>query len=129
MDRVYNNQSYIFRSSLSRPDFWVLCELRALAYGIKGGSSSGEIPILGESFVHFRIGRANNSGPSNVDSIIAMPDGLANWTNTVGPTTVLEGLKAGLKDYVSEKDIVALLGLHNVGTAVQNNSGFNGPWG
>jgi hypothetical protein len=36
---------------------------------------------------------------------------------------------ASLKGQVSEQDLVALLGLHNLGLAVQTNSGFAGPWG
>ena len=38
-------------------------------------------------------------------------------------------IKDSLKGMITEHDMVALLGLHNIGAAVQNNSGFAGPWG
>ena len=41
----------------------------------------------------------------------------------------MSGLTEGLKGFVNERDIVALLGLHNAGSLNQQNSGFQGSWG
>lgn len=34
-----------------------------------------------------------------------------------------------MKNTITEAELVALLGTHNIGAAVQTNSGFAGPWG
>lgn len=127
--QIYNDNNNPFKTTLSRPDFWVLCELRALAWGIKNGGTAQNIPVLGPNFAVYKYGRTNTTFDPAFDDIEGpFPDGIANWTGT-GATTVLGGLTAGFKGLVSEYDIVALLGLHNAGGAAEQNSGFSGPWG
>jgi hypothetical protein len=126
MDRTYRNNSYPFRSTLSRADFFVLCEVRALAWGIKRGDLLGRSPVLGPDYVVYKYGRFNSTAEPGYDDIEGpFPDGIANWTGTGGASpSIMGGLTAGLKGLVSEHDVVALLGLHNAGTLVQINSGF-----
>lgn len=115
----------LFNTFLSKADFAVLCGRRALAYAIKNGAEKYEtIPILPEHFVVFNYGRHNTSLNWNNDDLEGpLPDGIDNWTS------ILSGVQKSLKGYVSEQELVALLGIHNLGAAVQNNSGFAGPWG
>ena len=115
----------IFRDTLSRADFWVLCERRALAKAIKTGAArSGYFPTLSPNFPVHNYGRPNITGPSTEDDNEGpFPEGLDNWPK------VLSVFQEGTKNMISEAELVALLGTHNIGSAVQTNSGFSGPWG
>lgn len=129
------NQSYSSKSPnftyistyLSRADFLVLTEERALAWGMKLG---GELPKFTNTTPVFVYGRSPNPyGINNDNKEGDFPDGVANWTDSTPthPTTVLEGLLNGLPS-LTEQDIVTLLGLHGTGGLNLNNSGFQGPW-
>ena len=70
MNDIYNNirgvSSSLFMQTLSRPDFWALVQIRALAWGIRNG---GSVPSLGSSFVHYQYGRFNTTEDSTYDDI------------------------------------------------------------
>lgn len=109
--------TYSIFSRLSRADFWVLCEQRALAWGMK---NAGYVPSL--SGAVFSYGRTTTD-PYNTDNYEGtLPDGIDGWQKMLGD------IAAGIP-VLSEADIVTLLGLHGAGTATLNNSGFSGPWG
>ena len=109
--------TYSIFSRLSRADFWVLCEQRALAWGMK---NAGYVPSI--SGAVFSYGRTATD-PYNTDNYEGtIPDGIESWQS------MLAGIATGIP-VLSEADIVTLLGLHGSGTAAFNNSGFSGPWG
>ena len=115
----------IFRDTLSRADFWVLCSRRALAKAIQSGAAqSGFFPTLSPNLPVFNYGRPNITGATTEDSSEGpFPTGLENWPET------LSIFKQSTKNMISEAELVTLLGTHNIGTAVQENSGFAGTWG
>ena len=124
MRNLYRDNA-LFNTFMSKADFAVLCGRRALAHAIKdGAANSGTIPTLPQSFVVFNYGRHNTSLNWNDDDLEGpLPDGIDNWPS------ILSGVQTSLKGLVSEQELVALLGIHNIGAAVQNNSGQAGPWG
>ena len=133
MRRLYRDTP-IFHDNLSKADFAILCGRRALAHAINdGGANSGSIPNLAQGFSVFNYGRPNTTQDWDADTNEGpFPDGIANWTNQANPadtTTILGSVQSSLKGMISEAELVALLGIHNLGAAVQLNSGFAGPWG
>ena len=62
----------------------------------------------------FKAGRYAATSPSDSPNETTLPNAAGSWSQI-------------LKD-ISEKDIVALLGLHGAGSAESANSGFRGPW-
>lgn len=114
-----NPSSFAVFNKLSRADFWVLVEERALAWGIK---RSKVIPQVNFSSVHFSYGRVSTE-PFDLDNYEGtLPNGADAWQ------TMLNDIATGLPA-IDETDIVALLGLHGAGRAKLNNSGFSGNWG
>lgn len=114
-----NPSSFAIFNKLSRADFWVLVEERALAWGIK---RSGVIPKVNFNSGHFSYGRVSTE-PFDLDNYEGtIPGGVDAWQ------TMLKDFATGLPA-INETDIVALLGLHGTGGAKLNNSGFSGKWG
>ena len=81
MDEVYyESEDCLFKNTLSRPDFWVLCSRRALAWAIKKGAEANnafptiKVPV-------FNYGRPNNSDASTFDDKDGpFPMALGNWS-------------------------------------------------
>lgn len=118
---IFNKFSLVFSPYLTQADFWALVMCRALAYGLKTGNS---IPFS-DTYPDFVYGRPTNKNATADDFEGVFPDGIANWS------TITTNLKAGLNGIIqtNDSDIVTLLGLHGAGSAAENNSGFQGPWG
>ena len=124
IDRAYRNTP-LFSNTLSKADFVILCGTVALGQAIFDGvGNSGSAPSLPQGFTVFQYGRPNNTLAANADNIEGpFPSGLGNWENVLGTTLM------ALKNRITEYDLVALLGVHNLGRATQTNSGFHGNWG
>lgn len=83
--------------------------------------SSPSIPFSNSTPI-FNYGRIS-AAKTDLDNLESpFPDGRADWS------TMMNKMVVGLPG-LSERDIVALLGLHGSGTMNKNNSGFTGPWG
>jgi hypothetical protein len=100
-----SNANYQIFRRLSRADFWVLCEERALAWGIKNSGAS--ISYNGTTFFAGRSSAsASNTGPIEAN----LPNAAGAWADML--TTMQKGIPS-----LTETDIVALLGVHGSGTA------------
>ena len=131
MNQIYDD-SHVFKKHLSRGDFFVLVERRALGWTIKKGRGTAAPVQLGSNYPVFNYGRPAATQAIDVDAQEGpFADGLANWKsdNPDDPATALGSVNVGLKGLVTEYDLVALLGIHNVGLLGYDNSGFKGRWG
>lgn len=71
-----SNPNYLIFKRLSRADFWVLCEERALGWGIKNSGAS--ISYNGTTFFAGRIAASDsNTGPIEA----TLPNGAGGWVD------------------------------------------------
>lgn len=100
-----SNPNYQIFRKLSRSDFWVLCEERALGWSIKNSGAS--ISYNGTTFFAGRSAAStSNTGPIEA----SLPNAAGGWADML--TTMKKGIPA-----LTENDIVALLGVHGSGAA------------
>ncbi len=114
-----NINSYKYFSRMSRADFWVLAETRALAWGIKNANNG----TFTTSLPPFSAGRSSPLSSSNG------PNEPSIFPNAAGTWAAMLTVMQNGNPFISETDIVALLGLHGAGLAATDNSAFKGPWG
>jgi hypothetical protein len=103
-----NSISYMaFNRMGSRADFWVLCEERALAWGVQRG---GGTIVYSPNLPHYSAGRVSVTSPTAGLIETSLPNAAGTWAS------MLNTFKTGNPN-LSETDIVALLGLHGAGSA------------
>jgi hypothetical protein len=120
VDPVKNPTTATLFSKLSRGDFYVLSEQRALAWGIKNSNTTPTFTTPnGFTYCYGRV----DSDPFDADSYEGtLPGGGDAWQ------TALNDVITGIPS-LNEADLVRFLGLHGAGAAGFNNSGYAGPWG
>ena len=117
LETVYEDNGY--SALLSRADFWAYAAYSALdiAVGNANTSCSGCMPELGLVFKSGRVD-CDTSPTTTVD--VGLPSSHLNYT----------GLISFFKDEFdfTADETVALMGVHTLGSASTENSGFSGAW-